>query len=525
MKFIIKPLVVLTTLIGGSLASQLAMAATETSTTDVDAMVKQINSQTQALEKQVLQLKREVKRLKMEQEKTAAAPKAPVAAAKPAAKTESTVANDPSFKMLSPLIRMGSSPVVIAPYIGVPSQYDASDLIVYQSSYKLDKTMLERYAAYHDKMAAEGIETPNTPVLILSGKLESQIYSNKTYSGDNDSDIDLTGAELFAAVHVNNWVSGLLTFNYNNAPPSGTNQQRVTNSNVNVDQAFATIGNFRVSPFYATAGQRTLPFGQFNTYMLSDTLAKSMFKLLERSVLLGYDSQNMNGVFRPYASTFVFKDDTRTANGGGDNINNVGANLGLRIKTNSGWNSDVGVSGVANVADSNGMQSTGLDAFPGFSNSEIVTVDNTIVNGENQDRKVPGFNAYAGIGNDKVYFTGEYVGATSSFTANNLTYNDHGAKPSAVHGEGVYMFNIANFPANVGIGYDHTWQALALNMPQQRYITALNVSFIRNTIMTLEFNRWINYGASDTASGMNSAIIQPTGHYQNNMALQFGVYF
>ena len=521
MKLAIKPLVVLMTLAGGTLASPFAYAAdtTATSTTDVDAMVRQINSQTQALEKQVAELKREVKRLKVEQAKVPA----PATAKAPA--TKDTVAQDPAFKAISPVLRMGASPVIIAPYIGVPSQYDASDLIVYQSTYKLDTTMLERYAAFYKKSEAAGIEAPTTPILILSGKIESQIYGSKTYTGPNNSDINLTGAELYAAVHVNSWVSGLLTFNYDDSAPSGTNQQRTTNSNVSVDQAFATIGNLAVSPFYATVGQRTLPFGHYSTYMLSDTLPKSMFKMLERAVLFGYDNQS-TGTFQPYANTFVFKDDTRNATGGGDNINNAGANLGMRLNGANGLNSDFGISGVANVAGSNGMQSTGLDAFPGFSNSEITQADGTtIVNGENLDRKVPGFNAYGGIGNDKVYFIGEYAGATSSFTADNMSYNGHGAKPSAVHGEGAYMFNIANYPANVAVGYDHTWQAIALNMPQQRYITALNVSFIRNTIMTLEFNRWINYAAGDTGTGMGSAVIQPTGHYQNNMALQFGVYF
>lgn len=528
MKLTTKPLVVAMTLLGGSLASPFAIAEASTSTSDVDAMVKQINSQTQALERQVLQLKREVKRLKVEQAKAAKPLSTDSSLNKAAAQqvdaNHGPLSQEPDFKAISPLIRMGANPVVIAPYIGVPSEFDASDLLVYQSSYKFDNTMLQRNVVLHKMAEKDGFNLANTPALVLSGKLESQIYGSKTYTGANTSDIDLTGAELFAAVHVNNWIGGLITLNYTNAPPTGESQQRVTNSNVSVDQAFATIGNLNVTPFYATAGQRTIPFGHYNTFMLSDTMPKLMFKLLERSVLFGYDSQS-TGAVRPYATTFVFKDDTRDANGNGDSINNFGANLGLRLESSHDIKSDFGVSAVANVADSNGMQSTGLNAFPGFGNSAILQADGNTVNGENLDRKVPGFNAYGTVSHDNLVFNGEFTGATSSFTANNMTYNQHGAKPSAVHGEGAYLFTIANFPANVAVGYDHTWQALALNMPQQRYITALNVSFIHNTITTLEFNRWINYAAGDTATGMNSVIYSPTGHYQNNMALQFGVYF
>lgn len=512
MKPSLKPIAILMGLLSTGLISPLAMAA-DSSSTDVDAMVKQINAQTQALEKQVTQLKQEVKRLKAEKSKPVQA--APVAPAPEAVAAEKTV---------SPVLKMGTGPVVIAPYIGVPSEYDSSDLLIYQSTYKLDQTMLQRNLLLQQTAAKEGITLPSTPALILSGKIESQVYGSKTYSGPNTSDINLTGAELLAAVHVNNWVTGLLTFNYNDAPPSenGGNQQRVSNSSLSIDQAFATIGNLAISPFYATLGQRTIPFGHYSTYMVSDTMPKVLFKLLERSVLFGYDDES-TGAVRPYGNVFVFKDDTN-AGGGGNNINNYGSNLGLRFKSANGVKSDVGVSGVANVADSNGMQSTGLSTFQGFGYN-ITQANGNVVNGEDLDRRVPGFNAYAEVANDLLYWNAEFSGATSSFTADNLTYNNHGAKPSAVHTEAAYMFNLGNFPANVAIGYDHTWQALALNVPQQRYIMALNVSFIRNTILSLEFNRWINYAAGDTATGMNSPVIQPTGHYQNNATLQFGVYF
>lgn len=524
MKLTVKPVVVLMSL----LACPFAFAETATttnSTPDVDALVKQINSQTQALEKQVAQLKREVKRLKADQAKTTATlnPEAtanatpltvnahPLPASKP---------NSPSYEAISPLLKMGASPVIVAPYIGVPSEYDASDLLIFQSTYKLDQTMLQRNLLLRQKAAKDNIVMPDTPTLILSGKIESQVYGSKTYSGPNSSDVNLTGAELLAAVHINNWVSGLITLNYDDAPPSQGSAQRVTNSDFSVDQAFATIGNLSVTPFYATLGQRTIPFGHYDTYMISDTVPKMMFKMLERAVLFGYDSQSTGSV-RPYATTFVFKDDTTSSNGS-SHINNGGANLGLRLATANGLKSNVGISGVANVADSNGMQSNGLsgtNVFQGFAYGTDSTPAEQLI------RKVPGFNAYADLSNDKVYLNSEFAGATSSFNANDMTYNGHGAKPSAWHSEAAYMFNIASFPANVAVGYDHSWQAVAMNMPQQRYITALNVSFIRNTILSLEFNREINYATADTGTGLNSAVIVPTGHYQNNATVQFGVYF
>ncbi len=527
MKLTIKPLVVLISVLGGSLASQLACAQTTAASPDIDALVKHINSQTQSLEKQVTQLKHEVKRLKAEQVQSTAKPVVDADAKTDAneaaiANAQNKLSKQPNFEAISPLLRMGASPVIVAPYIGVPSAYDASDLLVYQSTYKLDATMLQRDKLLYKTAADEGITLGDTPTLILSGKIESQIYGSKTYSGPNTSNINLTGAELIAAVHVNKWVNGLITFNYDDGP-SSENEQVVTNSSFSIDQAFATIGNLSETPFYMTAGQRTIPFGHYTTYMLSDTLPKNMFKLLERSILLGFDDQK-DAIVQPYANTFVFKDDTN-AGGGGNNINNFGANLGLRLKANNGVNTDVGVSAVANVADSNGMQSTGLSQFPGFSTSTITTASGSTVNGENLSRKVPGFDAYAGIGNDQYYFNAEYTGATSSFAADNMTFNGHGAKPSAMHTEIVHMFSLGNYPANIAVGYDHTWQALALNMPQQRYITAMNVSFIHNTITTLEFNRWINYAAGDVATGQGSPAIQATGHYENNVALQFGVYF
>ncbi len=509
MEFTVKPFVLLL-----SLTSSSPLAYSQTPNFDIDALVTKINRQTQALEQQVSQLKCEVKRLQ-----TAQIKKAPIAVTVPLPVSEDTETR------ISPIgaLLAKQSIVTIAPYVGILSQLDASDTIAAQANYNLDQTLLVYNEALVSTAKNDHITISDSPSLVLSGEIASQVYGSKTYSGPNTSDIDLTIAELFAAVRLNSWIAGLITLNYNDAPPSD-NEQRVSNSSFSVNQAFATIGNFSVSPFYMTVGQRYLPFGHYNSFMISSPLDDTMFQLLERSILWGYTSQNTTAVIKPYATTFIFKDDTN-AGGGGDNVNNMGVNLGVFLTVSPNISGEVGVSGVANVADGNGFQRTGLTTFPGFSISDITTASNTSVNGEDLSRKVPGFNAYGSIGTSDIMLIGEYTGATSSFAADNLTYNGHGAKPSAMHTEAVYLFNLANFPSNVAVGYDHTWQALALNMPQQRYITALNMTFWRNTVTSFEVNRWINYAKGDIATGMDSPEIQVTGHYQTNITLQFSVYF
>lgn len=484
---------------------------------DTQALIQKINAQINSQEKTIQQLKTEINSLKNQQNHPTTTVKASnTKTTKAPTKTNATQVPR------SQLINIGASPVITAPYLGVPSRWDAFDLIVNFPTYNEDVLLMQRDYGIDQALQNRGFSPHANPILELSGKVEAQAWATRPLSGRSQSNIDLSGAEVDFAAHISNWINGLASLVYDNSAPnanSTTNAQLVTNSRVYVNQAFITVGDLSKSPFYGTIGQRTLPFGHYSTGMISDTYPQAIFKVRDRAILLGY--YPMMNKLGPYATLFVFKGDTKIA-GGQNNINNYGADLGY-LFSHQIFSGDFGAGGIANIADALGMQANGITdqaQFRGFGFSPTTNANIS----ENLIRRVPGANVHGKLGIGDFTFLGEANTATSHFAGADMSYNGHGAKPVAAHGEVDYNFNMGRYPSSIAVGYDHTWQALALSIPQSRYITAFNTSLFKDTIESLEFKREINYATSDTAGGQNTAV-SIFGHYANTLTAQIGYYF
>jgi hypothetical protein len=439
--------------------------------------------------------------------------------------TESSAALVQSLKTKASqerLMDLGASPAITSPYLGIPSRWDASDLMVNEPTINEDVELLKRDAQMDKAVTDLGFPLPSNPVLELSGKVEAQAYETKPFSGNSQSNITVSAAEMDFVAHVSKWVNGLMDISYDNSAPSAyngeINAELTSNSHVYVSQGFIVIGNLTQSPFYGTIGLRSLPYGHYSSYMISNPYTQNLFKIKNPAILLGYSP--MIGQIGPYAKVFAFKGDTSIGTAS-SKINNYGTDIGylFDLKKISG---NIGISAVANVADALGMQANGLtteNEFQGFGYAPNQAVTSEVI-----QHRVPGLGANLEFSKGPYTFIAEGNMATTRFAPQDMTYNGHGAKPGAAHIEGVYNFEKAKYPTSFAIGYDHTWQALALASPQSRYIATLATSLFKDTIEDLEFKHEINYSANDTASGQSLSVILP-GHSSNTLTAQVGYYF
>ena len=141
---------------------------------------------------------------------------------------------------------------------------------------------------------------------------------------------------------------------------------------------------------------------------------------------------------------------------------------------------------------------------------------------------VNGFDAHAQVTLSDVTFIGEFLGAVDRFAAADLTYNGVGALPRAMHAEMDYIlpFFAKKYSTTFGLSYGRTWQALALNLPQQKYAAFLNTSIWRETLESIEYDYQTDYAASAIATGRGAtASILGTGKTSNSVIAQFGVFF
>lgn len=413
---------------------------------------------------------------------------------------------------------IGGTAVITSPFIHSRYDFRGSGLIVNYSSINKDVSSLMQRRDFYNQMRDMGYSMPAYPILELSGEGEGEFRQFRLFNGRHGNDFNLTDAELDMQALVNDWFLGFITFAYDCTPTSSGN--RIFNSNVFVDNGFITLGNLNKIPYYGTIGQVYVPFGQFDSYLISDPMNKTLFRTKARSLTLGYQSLDVDG---PYAALFGFRGPTRrgkfepdaTSRKFSSHINTFGLNAGYNYSVGA-ISGLLGGSVITNVANSLGMQATGGRIFRGFAASSATQVLN---------HRVPGYDLRAEIYYQPFSFITEYSGSARSFSPRDLTFNGSGARPAAYHLEAVYKFDMFRRPTNVALGYGRSFESLALNVPQRRAAITLNTAFWKNTLASLEYRHDVNYSRDDTASGNRGPTFGPLGKIQNVLTAHFDIYF
>lgn len=405
-------------------------------------------------------------------------------------------------------------PVVSSPYLGSRPSFDGSDYIVNISSINRDIRLMEQRRRLYRAFDRLDYPLPNLPVVLVSGKLEPLATIGRQYVGPAQGDVTLGANELDIAASLNDKVQAYMGIAYDASPPSYSGQ-RIANSSFNLNMGFVNIGDLDRTPFYFTAGQIYIPYGRYSTSMISPTLPMLISRTKNRPFILGYKSQTPTG---PFAAIYGFTGDTTLGSSGVG-----GANLGY-IFTVSKFAGEVGGSFVSSLTNAGGMQRTGSipgTTFGGFG---------SLSNGSENVRKTPGFGAHTSISFDRYNIMAEWVIATQPFRAQDLSFNGQGAQPQAAQLEGGVTFMSFNRPSSVGVGYQWTGEALALNVPQQRVNAVYNISIWRDTIESIEYRHDMDYGKNQYANGaapqgVTNQNTVGTGGASDTVLFQLGVYF
>ncbi len=405
-------------------------------------------------------------------------------------------------------------PVVSSPYLGSRPAFDGSDYIVNISSINRDIRLMEQRRRLYRAFDRLDYPLPNLPVVLLSGKLEPLATIGRRYVGPAQGDVTLGANELDIAASLNDKVQAYMGIAYDASPPAYSGQ-RIANSSFNLNMGFVNIGDLDRTPFYFTAGQIYIPYGRYSTSMISPTLPMLISRTKNRPFILGYKSQTSTG---PFAAIYGFTGDTTLGSSGVG-----GANLGY-IFTVRKFAGEIGGSFVSSLNNAGGMQRTGSvpgTTFGGFG---------SLSNGSENVKKIPGFGAHTSISFERYNIMAEWVIATEPFRIQDLSFNGQGAQPQAAQLEGGVTFMSFNRPSSVGVGYQWTAEALALNVPQQRINAVYNISIWRDTIESIEYRHDIDYGKNQYANGaapqgvVNQNTIG-TGGASDTVLFQLGVYF
>ncbi|MBL3590972.1 MAG: LbtU family siderophore porin [gamma proteobacterium endosymbiont of Lamellibrachia anaximandri] len=300
--------------------------------------------------------------------------------------------------------------------------------------------------------------------ITLSGLVEIETGYSDGPDG-SQSDISLATVELGIDAQVTLWVNAHVLILY----------EEDGSDSPEIDEGIVTLQNQAISPFSLAIGRMTLPFGNYESAMVSDPLTLEIGEIREAALQAGYNP----GGF--YSSAFIFNGETKT--GGSESINQYGFNLGLvQDKEGADFGYDIGLSWTNNLADSNSLQDAVANPF-------------------NLTGKVSGYSIHALATTGPFTVIGEYLTASSVFNSADLAFNGAGAKPVAFNVEANYIFSLADKEAIIAIAWQGTQEALALALPESRYLATLSVGIGENTVLSFEYAHDEDYAASEGGSG------------------------
>ncbi|KTG17254.1 MULTISPECIES: LbtU family siderophore porin [unclassified Guyparkeria] len=334
-------------------------------------------------------------------------------------------------------------------------------------------TALSLGLASQAAMAADQAET--YPSIDFGGVVEVEGYHTRPYTGSDESDIVLATGALSLEAAINEWISAEISTLYeeNDTP-------------LEVDTASVMLGA-EDSLWSLRAGQFYVPFGVYETAMVSDPLTLELGETRETAISAGIGQGGFS------AEVYAFNGDLEDEN----QVNSFGATAGY---AGSVGGADLALSAgyINSLGESDGIEETVYD------NTGGADVD-----------EVGAWTANAVLGMGDVTLVGEYLTANDSFDAGELAFNGDGAQPAAWNVEASYGFDLLGKPASASIGYQGTDESVALGLPESRVLAALSVEIFRYTALSVEYAHDEDYDIADGGTG------ESAGTFLTQLAVEF----
>lgn len=364
---------------------------------------------------------------------------------------------------------------------------------------------------------------------------------NANYMGENYQHVSLNDAYVNVGAMVNDWVHAFASFSYNTATISNiywaptsslyhvaefdtaySNNVRSDDSNsVQVEQAFATFGNFDVSPFFVQVGKQFQDFSRYEIHPITESLTQVLSKTLATSLKIGFVAGGFNG------GVSVF-DNPIPRVGSTTYPANYVASLGYMYPSER-LGFDIGLGYIYNLIGANDVAYQ-VNQFNWYN----FTLGGGLgAMGYNSRRA--GLAAYADVNSGPFVLGARYTTALSRFNVLDLPQNglaainpvttapfvdQRGARPWAFGIDAGMCFE--NFfgwgcggKNKIYVGYQTTREAAGLLLPRHRYLVGASMDIWKYTTLGAE---WDHDNAYNVASG-------GLGRSTNLVSLRAGVKF
>lgn len=311
--------------------------------------------------------------------------------------------------------------------------------------------------------------------ITLSGAIEVEAtYEDSDFADENledadASDLSLATAELGVDAALSKHLAGRILFLYED------------DESVDVDEAVLTVSGGDDHPVYLRAGKLYVPFGRFDSNMISDPLTLEVGETRETAVEIGFRHGGL------YGAVYAFNGDI-DLEGEENHIDNFGASLGYACERDA-FNLDVGMGYINNIHDSDGLTDMTL-----ASREEAEGLGFSV----SLRDYVPGLTAHAVLEAGPFTLIGEYV-AMLDDTEVDLADITPGALASLGLGdraeadgftawnmEAGYTFDLAGKETTLGVACQGVTDAEE-GFPEKRIMGVVSMGILEYTTVSLEY--------------------------------------
>ncbi len=298
------------------------------------------------------------------------------------------------------------------------------------------------FSGFSSVYAENGVLDSLSENITLSGVIE--VEAGYAKNGGDSSDIVVATVEVGIDAQIAKHVSGHILFLYEE-----------DDTPFDVDEAIISINGEDVVPLYLNAGQMYLPFGNFESHMISDPVTLELGETRESAVVAGFATDLID------ISAGIF-------NGDVDEKDNeiesyvVSAVFTLPENTVADFGLTAGASYISNIGDSDSLQ----DAI-----------------GATIKDYVPGYSAFVSISVlDKFFFNAEYLTAADEFAGIDFSITQE-LKPSTWYAE--LAVGIID-DLEIAVHYAESDDCDDV-LPENRYGAAITYGLFESTSLGLEY--------------------------------------
>lgn len=351
---------------------------------------------------------------------------------------------------------------------------------------------------------------------------------NTGYMGENFQRVSLNDAYINLAANINDWTKAFASVSYMNATTVAdglgigeysaayaNNIQDSGTNNLQLEQAYATLGNLDAFPIYFQVGKSFQDFGRYEIHPITRSMTQVLSETLATSASLGFIvPMGFHG------SLFVFddpvkkfKNNTFFTNVRGTTTTNFGASLGYDL-VNDQLGFDLGLGYLYNMIGVNDVAYS----------VQNFTLNNGYVH------RVGAIAAYGDLNAGPFTLSARYTAALQHFNLFDLPRNGFadtafffnpftstvfffdddstGAKPWAGSLQAGYGFEAFGCKSNnVYLGYQTSGEAAGLNLPKTRWLAGYGIEWWKNTNFGIEWDHDKGYSTSQGGNGDNSNLV------------------